>query len=74
MSDLPRYVWALVLVAVTAIPALTCVALYRGAISAGLGRSAGTVAGGAAALLPGGELSEDGGDGSAERSRPSGRW
>jgi hypothetical protein len=52
MYDLPSYVWALVLAAVIGIPASTSIALYRGAIAAGLGRraAAGVAAATAAAL------------------------
>lgn len=42
MTDLPAYVWALVLAGALAIPAATSVALYRGALAAGLGRRTGT--------------------------------
>lgn len=38
MYQLPVYVWALVMVGVIGIPALTGVALYRGAVAVGLGR------------------------------------
>jgi len=52
MYDLPGYVWAVTLVGVLGIPALTCLVLYRGAHRAGLGqRSAVLVASGAAAIL-----------------------
>jgi hypothetical protein len=54
MYDQPSYVWALVLIGVIGIPAITCLMLYRGAIAAGLGRrTATTVAAGAAAVLGG---------------------
>jgi len=54
MYDQPSYVWALVLIGVIGIPAITCLMLYRGAIAAGLGRrTATTVAAGAAAGLGG---------------------
>jgi hypothetical protein len=50
--DLPGWVWALVLVGVVGIPALTCVGLYRGAVAAGLGRrTAAAVTAAAAAAL-----------------------
>src|SRR5687767_3040382 len=52
MYDLPIYTWALVLVAAIGIPASTSIALYRGAVAAGLGRRAATdVAAAAAAAL-----------------------
>src|SRR5215213_4736535 len=52
--ELPSYVWALVLIGVIGIPAITCLMLYRGAITAGLSRrTAITVAGMAAAVLGG---------------------
>ena len=52
MGDQPMYVWALVLVAVIGIPAITSWALYRGAIETGMRRgTAGLVAGGAAYLF-----------------------
>jgi hypothetical protein len=41
MLDLPGYVWALVSAGVVGIPALICVALYRGAVAARLGRRTG---------------------------------
>jgi hypothetical protein len=54
MYELPSYVWALVLIGVIGIPAITCLMLYRGAITAGLSRrTATTVAGMAAAVLGG---------------------
>src|SRR5918996_1919388 len=54
MYDLPSYVWALVLIGVIGIPAITCLMLYRGAMAAGLSRrTATTVAGMAAAVLGG---------------------
>jgi hypothetical protein len=54
MYDPPSYVWALVLIGVIGIPAITCLMLYRGAIAAGLSlRTATTVAGMAAAVLGG---------------------
>jgi hypothetical protein len=40
---LPSYVWALVLIGVIGIPAITCLMLYRGAITAGLGRRTATM-------------------------------
>jgi hypothetical protein len=54
MYDQPSYIWALVLIGVIGIPAITCVVLYRGAIAAGLSRrTATTVAVVAAAVLGG---------------------
>jgi hypothetical protein len=38
MYELPVYVWALVMVGVIGIPAVTCVALYRGALAVGMGQ------------------------------------
>jgi hypothetical protein len=47
MSTLPMYVWALVLVGLTATTSTICVMLFRGAITAGLSRGSATrVAGG----------------------------
>ena len=43
MYGLPSYVWALVLIGVIGIPAITCLMLYRGAITAGLGRRTATM-------------------------------
>jgi len=56
MYDLPGYVWAAVLVGAIGIPAATCVALYRGAISAGFGRRGAAGIGAMAAVLLGGWL------------------
>ena len=54
MYDVPGYIWAAVLVGVIGMPAATSVALYRGAIRAGLGRRrAAGVAAAAATLLAG---------------------
>jgi hypothetical protein len=54
MYDLSGYIWAAVLVGVIGMPAATSVALYRGAIRAGLGRRrAAGVAAAAATLLAG---------------------
>lgn len=54
MYDPPAFVWALTLVGVAGIPALTCVVLYLGARRAGLGRDrAALLAGTAAAVLGG---------------------
>lgn len=44
MDDIPSYLWALSLAGVIAIPALTCVVLYRGADRAGLALLAGVAA------------------------------
>jgi hypothetical protein len=38
MYDAPTYAWVLVLIGAIGIPAITCRALYRGAMAAGLGR------------------------------------
>src|SRR6202046_5146059 len=54
MYDPPGYLWAIIIAGVTAIPAATCVALYGGAVRAGLGRTrAALLAGGAAVVLGG---------------------
>ena len=54
MYDPPGYLWAMVIAGITAIPAATCVALYGGAVRAGLGRTrAALLAGGAAVVLGG---------------------
>ncbi len=47
MADLPIYLWTLLLAAVLGIPAVTGVMLYRAAVTAGLGRRAGTGVAGA---------------------------
>src|SRR5918996_236249 len=49
MYDLPSYVWALVLIGVIGIPAITCLMLYRGAMAAGLSRRTATTLAGVAA-------------------------
>jgi hypothetical protein len=54
MYDPPAYVWALTIVGPTAIAAATCIALYGGAVRAGLGRRRAALLGGAAAVLLGG--------------------
>jgi hypothetical protein len=54
MYDPPAYVWALTIAGPTAIAATTCVALYGGAVRAGLGRRRAALLGGAAAILLGG--------------------
>jgi hypothetical protein len=56
MYDLPAYVWVLVLAGTIGIPAVTWVALFRGALAAGLGRGAAAGLGGATAVLLGGWL------------------
>ena len=54
MYDPPGYLWAIIIVGITAIPAATCVVLYGGAVRAGQGRrSAALLAGGAALVLGG---------------------
>jgi hypothetical protein len=54
MYDPPAYVWALTIGGPTAIAAMACIALYRGAQRAGLGRKrAALLAGSAAGLLGG---------------------
>jgi hypothetical protein len=54
MYDPPAYVWALTIGGPAAIAATTCVALYTGAVRAGLGRRRATLLGGAAAVVLGG--------------------
>jgi hypothetical protein len=56
MYDLPAYVWALVLIGVIGIPAITCLMLYRGALAADLGRRTATMVTGVAAAGLGGWL------------------
>src|SRR5215217_4591400 len=51
MSDQPSYVWALVLIGVIGIPAVTSWALFQGAVDAGMGRRTARLVGGAAAYL-----------------------
>jgi len=54
MYDPPGYLWAIVIIGITAIPAATCVVLYGGAVRGGQGRRrAALLAGGAAVLLGG---------------------
>jgi hypothetical protein len=54
MYDPPGYLWALIIAGITAIPAATCIVLYRGAVRADLGRTRATLlAVGAAAVLGG---------------------
>jgi hypothetical protein len=57
---LPSYVWALVLIGVIGIPAITCLMLYRGAITAGLGRRTATMVTVVAATGLGGWLAASG--------------
>ena len=54
MYDPPACVWALTIGGPTAIAAATCIALYGGAVRAGLGRKRAALLGGAAAVLLGG--------------------
>jgi hypothetical protein len=54
MYDPPAYVWALTIGGPAAIAAATCIALYSGAVRAGLGRRRAALLGGAAAVLLGG--------------------
>jgi hypothetical protein len=56
MSDQPLYIWALVLLAATGMPAITSIMLYRGAVAAGLGRGAAIGVAAAAAAAFGGWL------------------
>ena len=54
MYDPPAYVWAITVAGPTAIAATTCIALYGGAVRAGMGRRrAALLAGAAAALFSG---------------------
>ncbi len=54
MYDPPAYVWALTIAGPAAIAAMTCIALYGGAVRAGLGRRRAVLLGGAAAIVLGG--------------------
>lgn len=54
MYDPPAYVWAITIAGPTAIAAATCIALYGGAVRAGVGRRRAALLGGAAAVLLGG--------------------
>lgn len=54
MYDPPAYLWALTIAGPTAIAATTCIALYGGAVGAGMGRRRAALLGGAAAVLVGG--------------------
>jgi hypothetical protein len=56
MYDPPAYVWALTVAGPAAVAAATCLALYSGAVRAGLGRKRAALLGGAAAVLLGGWL------------------
>lgn len=56
MYDPPAYIWAVSLVGEIGIPASTCLVLYRGARSAGTGRSPAALLAGTAALALGGWL------------------
>jgi hypothetical protein len=58
--DLPSYLWALVLIGVIGIPAITCLMLYRGAITGGLGRRTATMVTVVAAAGLGGWLAASG--------------
>lgn len=54
MYELPGYIWAITLVGVIGIPALTCVVLFRGARRAGLGARTAALLTATAAVLLGG--------------------
>jgi hypothetical protein len=54
MYDPPAYVWAITIAGPTAIAAAACIALYGGAVRAGLRRRRAALLGGAAAVLLGG--------------------
>jgi hypothetical protein len=56
MYDPPAYVWALVIAGISAIAAAVCVALYGGAMRAGLGRRRAALLAGAGAAVLGGWL------------------
>jgi len=60
MYDPPDYLWAIIIAGPTAIAASTCIVLYGGARSAGLGRSRAALLAGAAAVLIGGWLAATG--------------
>ena len=51
MYDPPAYVWALTIAGPTAMAATTCIALYGGAVRAGLGRRRAALLAGAAAVV-----------------------
>ncbi len=54
MYDPPAYVWAITIAGPAAVAATTCIALYGGAVGAGLGRKRAVLLAGAAAALLGG--------------------
>ena len=54
MYDPPAYLWVITIAGTAAIAAMTCFALYRGAVSARLGRGRAVLLTGAAAVLLGG--------------------
>jgi hypothetical protein len=54
MYDPPAYLWAIIIAGPTAVATLTCLALYRGAMRANLGRRRATWVTGAAAAVIGG--------------------
>jgi hypothetical protein len=54
MYDPPGYIWAITIAGVSAIPAVTCLVLYSGAVRAGLSRRRAAVLAGSAAVLLGG--------------------
>jgi len=54
MSDLPSYVWVLVMVGVIGIPGTTCVVLYQGAVAAGCDRRKALVVAAVAGIAMGG--------------------
>jgi hypothetical protein len=56
MYDPPAYVWAITIAGPTAIAATTCIALYGGAVRAGLDRRRTALLAGAAAVLLGGRF------------------
>lgn len=74
MADLPGYIWALTAVAVLGIPLATCVALYRGALAAGLRRRTAVTIAALCGMLWGGwiAISARLADIGAYRPRPAG--
>jgi hypothetical protein len=74
MLDLPGSVWALVVVGVLGMPALTGVMLYRGAVAAGLGRRRAAAVAGAAGAVWAAWVAASGLLGAADvyRQRPAG--
>jgi hypothetical protein len=74
MLDLPGYVWVLVVVGVLGIPALTGVMLYRGGMTAGLGRRRAAVVAGTAGAVWAAWVAASGllGAADAYRQRPAG--